>query len=92
MDCLVNKTMLSEVDTLLKLYYTIPMTTVNSERSFSTLRRLKSYIRSSMTQSTLNHIMLLDVQKELTDNIDLLQVAKDFIGVNERRRNFCVFQ
>ena len=90
---LVNKAMLSEVDTLLKLYYTIPMTTATSERSFSTLRRLKSYLRSTMTQSRLNHIMLLHVHKELTDNIDLLQVAKYFIGVNERRRNFgSIFQ
>ena len=51
----VNKAMLSEVFTLLKLYYTVPMTTATSERSFSILRRLKNYLRSTMTQCRLNY-------------------------------------
>ena len=73
----VNKAMLSHIDTLLKIYYTIPMSTATSERSFSTLRRLKNYLRSNMTQTRLNSIMF----KDATDNIDLLQVARDFISV-----------
>lgn len=34
-----------------------------------------------MTQTRLNNIMLLHVRKDATDNIDLLQVARDFISV-----------
>lgn len=46
--CKFPKTMLSEVDRLVRLYLTIPLTTCTSERSFSTLRRLKSYPRSTI--------------------------------------------
>ena len=50
---LVNKDMLSDVDTLLKLYYTIPMTTATSKRSFSTeIEELpQEYYDTKQTQS-----------------------------------------
>lgn len=37
----LSKEMLSEVDALLRLYFTIPITTATAERSFSVLRRIK---------------------------------------------------
>lgn len=46
------KSLLSEVHTLLRLYYTIPITSAMSERTFSVLRRLLTYIRSTMTEKT----------------------------------------
>ena len=36
-----TKSLLSELHKLLRLYFTIPMSNANSERSFSSLRRLK---------------------------------------------------
>ena len=54
-----------------------------SERSFSSLRRIKSYLSSSMTQSRLSSIMLLHVHKDLTDQIEdqinLIDVANNFV-------------
>ena len=38
----IGMKMLSEVATLLKIYLTVPVTTVTAERSFSVLRRLKT--------------------------------------------------
>ena len=38
------KYMFSEVDKLLRLFLTIPVTTCNAERSFSALRRMKMYL------------------------------------------------
>ena len=43
------KQMLSEVHKLLRLYQTVPVTTATSERSFSALRRLFTYLRTMMT-------------------------------------------
>ena len=51
--CQFPKTMLGEVDHLLHLYLTIPLTSATAERTFSTLCRLKSYLRSTMTQKGL---------------------------------------
>ena len=39
--------------------YMIPVTTATAERSFSALRRLKTYSRSTMSKERLNHTMLL---------------------------------
>ena len=63
----------------------MPATNASSERSFSALRRLKSYLRNSMTQERLNHVMLLNVHKEKTDELILEDVARDFVNDNEHR-------
>ena len=83
-----NKTMLSDVIKLLKIGLTIPVTSATAERTFSSMRRLKNYLWSSMTQKLLNNLMLLHVHKDKTDEIDLNVIAEQFINVNERRRNF----
>ena len=44
------KEMFTETHKLLRLYLTIPITSSTSERAFSTLRRVLTYIRSSMTE------------------------------------------
>ena len=80
-----SKVMFKEVFTLHKIFLTIPVTTANAERTFSALRRLKTYLRSTMSQPRLNHVMLLHIHKERTDSLDLVQVARDFISVNNRR-------
>ena len=49
-------TMFSEVDVLLQLYLTIPATTATAERSFSALRRVRTYLRSTMTEKRLNKV------------------------------------
>ena len=86
--CSLAKTMLSEVDRLLRIYLTVPMTSATAERTFSTLRRVKSYLRSTMTQKRLNHVILLHTHKQRTDDLNLIKVAQDFATVNNRRRAF----
>ena len=65
----------------------MPATNAQSERSFSAVRLLKTYLRSSMTQQ-LNHLMFLHIHKCHTNNLDLIDVANDFIDGNEHRKNF----
>lgn len=80
--------LLTEVHKLIKVYYTIPVTTASAERSFSALKRIKTYLRNSMTQQRLNHCMLLHVHVTLTDQLDLTDIAKEFIRRNERHKTF----
>ena len=80
--------MFSEVDKLVRIYLTIPVTTAAGERSLSAVRRIKTYLRSTMSQQRLNNIMLLNVHKDLTDGLDLPTVARQFVHANERRRHF----
>ena len=62
--------------------------TATGERSFSAMRQIKTYLRSSMTQQRLNSVMLLNVHKDLTDALDLVNIRRQFVGANERRRRF----
>ena len=86
--CSFGKTMLNQVHKLLQIYLTIPMTTATAERTFSTLRRLKNYLRTTMTQKRLNHVVLLHTHKQRTDVIDLDDVMRQFIGVNTHRLEY----
>ncbi|KAI4797046.1 hypothetical protein KUCAC02_026592 [Chaenocephalus aceratus] len=42
-----TQSLFSEVDKLLRLYLTVPMSNATAERSFSSLRRLKTFLRST---------------------------------------------
>ena len=77
--------LLSQVCRVGRLLLVLPATDATSERSFSSLRRLKGYLRSTMSQPRLNHVMILNIYKELLDKLDLRAVAKEFVGSNEHR-------
>ena len=79
--------LLSQVSKLVRLLLVMPATNAGSERSFSAVRRIKSYLRSTMSQQRLNHLMLLHVHKDRTDGLDLVDVANDFIFGSEHRKN-----
>ena len=72
-----ERPLISEVVTILKLILVLPSTNAMSERSFSALRRIKNYLRSTMLQSRLNHLLLLHVHKDLTDSLELVSVTND---------------
>ena len=64
---------------LLRLLLFFPVSSCESERSFSCLRRLKTWLRSTMTQKRLNHIVLSHVHKDTLDNINMYTMAKQFV-------------
>ena len=82
------KVILSEIHKLIRIYLTVPVTTATAERSFSALRRMKTYLRNSMTQQRLNHCMILHVHREETDKLNLIEIAKEFVEKNDRRKQF----
>lgn len=70
---------------IVRLILVMPSTNASSERSFSTMKRLKTYLRSSMGQSRLNHLMVLNIHKEALDDMDVVSIAKEFVQANEHR-------
>ena len=54
----------------------MPATNALSESSFSALRRIKNYLRSTMTQKRMNNLMLMSVyNREDEDNLTLIDVT-----------------
>ena len=58
----------------------MPATNEVSERSFSTLRLVKTYFRATVIQERLNHLMILHVHKDLTDKSNLTNIGNEFVG------------
>ena len=72
-----RKIPMSEVIKVAKILLVMPATNAISERSFSAMKRVKSYLRSTTTDSRMNHLMMLHVHKEVIDNTCMIDVANE---------------
>ena len=73
---------------LLKL--TLPMTSVEAERTFLTLKRIKTFLRNTMNQSMLNYLSVISIGFDLLNNYTSFkeEVMEEFINHKKRRMNF----
>ena len=80
----------SEVVKLLKILITTPMSTAEAERCFSTLKRIKTFLRSTMTNDRLSALGMITIENKMTtDTIDFNeQVINDFATSKSRRMDF----
>lgn len=81
---------LSETCKLLDIICTTPMTTSECERCFSTLKRIKSFLRNTMGQERLNALAMLSIEKQLVQSIPDFdnKVINLFATKKERRMDF----
>ena len=87
-----NRSMINEVVKICVLINVNPATSASGERSFSTARRIKSWLKAKMSQKRFNHVSLLNTHKTRTDNLRLVDVANEFVARTEnRKRNFGTF-
>ena len=70
---------------IIQLFFTIPVTSCTAKRSFSSLRRLKTYLRSVTTKKRLNHIAILHCHRDQISALNLQQLCNNFISRNEIR-------
>jgi hypothetical protein len=75
---------LSSMNELLKILWTISVNSCECERSFSCLKRLKSYLRNSMGEERLSGIALLNIERNIEINFD--QIVTDFIVKKDIRK------
>jgi len=51
-----------------------------------------AYLRTTMSQPRLNHLLVLHVHQDLTDSLDLKAIAQAFVSANDYRGHvFCPF-
>ena len=63
----------------------LPSTNAVSERSASALRRVKTYLRTTMSQLRLNNLMMLSIHKDRTDQINVETIINEFVLANRHR-------
>uniref|UniRef100_A0A8D9A6D5 Zinc finger MYM-type protein 1 n=1 Tax=Cacopsylla melanoneura TaxID=428564 RepID=A0A8D9A6D5_9HEMI len=80
-----------ELVKVLSIIITIPMTSSEAERSFSCLKRTKTFLRSTMTEERLNSLAMLSMEKgliqKMSANFNDLVIEK-FAAKKERRMDF----
>lgn len=80
-----NKEIFPSIHRLLKILVTLPVSTSTCERTFSTLRRVKTYLRNATGQQRLNGLTMLNVHREI--NISSNEVL-DHLAETPRRLEF----
>ena len=71
---------------VVQLLLVSPATAAGAERSFSSLRRLKTWLRKTMSQKRLTHLALLHCHRERAENCDIRELVKDFACKTSERR------
>ena len=63
----------------------LPVTVASAERSFSQLKRIKSYSRSTMAQERLQGLALLCIESKLAKTIDYDSIIATFASRKDRK-------
>ena len=68
-----------ELHRLCKIAVIIPVTSAACERSFSAMKRIKDYLRNSMSDKRLSNLTLLNIERERSSNLDILMTLLTFL-------------
>lgn len=74
--------------TALRIYVTLPTTSATCERSFSKLKLIKNYLRSTISQERLTSLAILSIESEVANGINYDDVINTFAEKKSRRVKF----
>lgn len=74
--------------TALRIALTLPVTVAQAERSFSKLKLIKTYLRSTMSQERLTGLAVISVNHSLAEQISYDDVIDDFASRKARKVRF----
>ena len=80
--------MLSETEKLLRLVLTHPITSNEGERSFSTLKRLLSANRSTMSEGRMDDLVRMSLHPDRLNKIETKRVIEIFARNHPRKLDF----
>jgi len=76
------------VEVALRILLCTPSTNCSAERSFSTLKRIKNYLRSTMAKDRCSGLALLAIEAEITNSLDFEKIINDFATSEARKKKF----
>jgi hypothetical protein len=68
-----------------RILLTMPVTVAYAERSFSKLKLIKSYLRSTMSQERLSGLAMISIEKDIVEKLDYSSLISTFASKNARR-------
>ncbi|KAB0802683.1 hypothetical protein PPYR_04869 [Photinus pyralis] len=72
----------------LRIFLTMPVTVAHGERSFSKLKLIKTYLRSTMSQLRLSNLAIISIEKDICSNLDVTDLIREFSVKKARKVDF----
>ena len=72
----------------IKLFLVNPATSCTPERSFSTARLLKTWLRTTTKSKRFNSLAILNIHKDLMDKLHLKDIGNEFVSAGEGRLEY----
>ena len=69
----------------IRIYLTLGVSVASCERSFSTLKLIKTYLRSTMGQNRLTNLAILSIERVRTESLDFDEVIDQFASTKSRK-------
>ena len=76
---------------MLRIFVTIAISVAICERSFSELKLIKNYLRSTVSFLRMRNLAILSIERQLTDQIDFDNVIDNFAN-RKARKAFCKYK
>ena len=64
---------------------TLPKTVASNERSFSKLKLIKNYLRSTMSNDRLFYLIISSVECDLLDALDIQKLVNDWTKMKDSK-------
>ena len=76
--------LLPNIATAIRIFLTLPVSVSEAERSFSTLKKIKNVLRSTMSQKRLNSLATLHINYDLARILNFRDIISEFANVKAR--------
>jgi hypothetical protein len=71
-----------------RILLTVPVTVASAERSFSKLKLIKNYLRSTMSQDRFCGLAFLSIEKDIASTLDYKDLIHEFSTRKARKVDF----
>lgn len=73
---------------ILRILLTMLVSVATAERSFSKLKIIKNYLRSTMGQNRLSNLAIISIESDLLKELDTQDLIKQFVKTKARKAQF----
>lgn len=81
---IVNQEVFPNFYKLMQVALTIPVSSATCERSFSSMRRLKNWMRTSMVQQRFTNLSVINIERDLANKIVPEEILNTFAKIDRR--------
>ena len=82
------KSLFPNIFILLSIFLTVPFSSAEGERAFSCLKRIKSWLRTTMNQTRLSSLSIINIHSVIAGKLDINHLIDIFASAKESRLQF----